>query len=795
MILPTTDYTPLRQAKSQLAQAKRSQFIAPQLEYQTKGLQLQEKGLDKTISHITEQQNINTLHFMYETGKTMVEAAFAAGKGAQMAKAQSMGNGMANAWQTKVNEMVSSGEMYVSTYTDQDPTDAEGGKTTAYIVGMDKLQAFQEGQLQQIESQNWFPSVKKQTISAMQNIYSNGQARMLQDYYANETKARFQLEQQNLADAIDMDIASSTLSSPSYTNTMATIANMNRGPNASSVLARSSVQDIDLGVAANAVRERAVSGGSLAGVELANQISDNRGYNADTRRKLETYANGAAHQAKINAQNAGTQFMQDFISSGNPDFSSAYSQADETLKGKPSEQADAYREGMQKAHLAHLTPIFAKASKDNPKYMTDTELQERVEQIDSMEAMFRGSDATEELFDKLRGKYADPLSAKEKQEEHEQVLLEWDEKLSDPQNVTEDDIRNDDRLSRTEKRMFINALRSAKRSGGNQAEKDYLAQQNALLDYLSPAVTGGQMTVDDAMTLIGDVMGDAYDKTETGEISAQTKLKINTTGLKLMDRIKVDLKAKHKASFDRIQKIIAKDVDAWSKADKKLVGDVAQTQLDLQRWAEGELMSILCEHPDMTDKQVDEAINRITNAYIGETFNMLNKPVVIDTKTTEAQAAMEYTQRFQEQQEGLVYNDKSSKSLEYSPVFGEKYDGAMRVERDMLKENYGIDVKDKYTVINYNDNGTRKTVPMFEDKNDKKYIVMDQTVYSIAENDGGADRNAREKYKLVPVPIKKNLTHKGYDDIKGIYRNVPGDYNAGYSVGSQANQDMYSMFR
>jgi len=145
---------------------------------------------------------------------------------------------------------------------------------------------------------------------------------------------------------------------------------------------------------------------------------------------------------------------------------------------------------------------------------------------------------------------------------------------------------------------------------------------------------------------------------------------------------------------------------------------------------------------------------------------------------------MKKTAQFEDMGDSLVYKDPDTKELVISPVFEEKYGGAMKIERDMLRNNYGIDVKDKYTLVEQMDeDGEMKTVPMFEDKNGNRYIVMDNQVYT------------KYKHFIAPVEQRKPFEHKGYEKIDGVTRHLMLDANAGQSAGSTANQELYQELR
>ena len=800
MRVPTTDYSPLINAKRTETQAKRSQFIAPQIDYQTKSLQLQEKGLDRTISHITTQNDITNLHFMYETVKTMAESVFSAVAAKQMAASQAMGNGMAQQYQTKMAQMVADGEMYVDTSVDYDPTDAEGGVTSAHIVGMDKLEKFQNEQIEQIKSQGWMPKIEQQTISAMQSIYSSGQNKMLQDFYAKETADRYKLEQVNLQNAINADSAETNFTD--HRNVDGFFANL-KGytPQAMAMMMNSAHAQVDLNRASDTVRMTATNQGTQAAVDYANAVSDQRGYGVDTRNKLIGYAHSAGTQAKQAAMSQGIQFMENALANPEFDGTSTWNEAKQNISSMPEEQREAYEDGMKKMQLGYLTPLYADESKDNPDYMTETELEDKIEKIDSLKSKFSGSTATEALFDKLRGKYSDELhdrrdkaDKEETQKKKDMALLEWDSKLSDPEQlakIKEEDIMGDERLSVRERMTVRNSYRSqvgtlAKLTEAERKEKEknFVAQSDALVDYLAPLILSGQMTVDDGMALINDTFIDAHQRKVNGEISDISEMKVNTTGLKLMNRIKDDIKSKHKEKFSQLEKMISKDVLAWDKETVKAVGDQATALMQIQSQTEQAFLAKLCQSPNMSDKEANEAIESIRKAYVGETFKILNKPSLVSMKVTQEEAAMKKTAQFEDMGDSLVYKDPDTKELVISPVFEEKYGGAMKIERDMLRNNYGIDVKDKYTLVEQMDeDGEMKTVPMFEDKNGNRYIVMDNQVYT------------KYKHFIAPVEQRKPFEHKGYEKIDGVTRHLMLDANAGQSAGSTANQELYQELR
>ena len=779
MRVPTTDYSPLRQANSVRTQAKRSQFIAPNMEYQRQSLELKSKGLESTMSHLKNQETLGTMKFINSTMTNLISAGLGAMEAKQGQQAQAMTNQMSQDMNTFIQQGIADGTIYYD-------YDEEFGYR---LQGADKIQAFQNQQMQTLQDQGWLRNIEQGAMDTMNGVYSGMQNNMAQDFYVKLANDKAKLEQLNLQNAIDSDMAETNFTDYRATDRfISSLQGYNEYQKA--MMTQSAHAQIDLGRASDTVRTTAMNQGTQAAVDYANAVSDQRNYGIDTRNKLIGYAHSAGSQAKQAAMSQGIQFMENALA--NPDFdgTSTWNEAKQNIASMPEEQREAYEDGMKKMQLGYLTPLYAEESKDNPDYMTETELEDKIEKIDSLKSKFSGSTATEALYDKLRSKYSDKLHGTQREE----ALLEWDSRLSDPEqlaNVKEEDIMRDNRLTVTQRKSVRNSYRrqmgtleKLAESERKQAEKDFVAQSDALVDYLSPLILNGQMTVDDGMALINNTFIDAHQKKLNGEISEISEMKVNTTGLKLMNRIKDDIKSKHKEKFSQLEKMISKDVLAWDKDTVKAVGDQATALMQIQSQTEQAFLAKLCQSPNMSDKEANEAIENIRKAYVGETFKILNKPSLVSMKVTQEEAAMKKTAQFEDMGDSLVYKDSVSKELVISPVFEEKYGGAMKIERDMLRNNYGIDVKDKYTLIEQMDeDGDMKTVPMFEDKNGNRYIVMDNQVY------------AKYKHFIAPVEQKKPFEHKGYEKIDGVTRHLMLDANAGQSAGSTANQKLYQELR
>ena len=63
MIVPTKDYTPLRQANAARTQGKRAQFVAPSLDYERQSLEIRKEGLKQKVGEIKSQEGWNTYHY------------------------------------------------------------------------------------------------------------------------------------------------------------------------------------------------------------------------------------------------------------------------------------------------------------------------------------------------------------------------------------------------------------------------------------------------------------------------------------------------------------------------------------------------------------------------------------------------------------------------------------------------------------------------------------------------------------------------------------------------------------
>lgn len=707
MRVPTTDYSPLINAKRTETQAKRSQFIAPQIDYQTKSLQLQEKGLDRTISHINTQKGINTLSFMYETVKTMAESVFSAVAAKQMAASQAMGNGMAQSWQTKVSQMVADGKLNVNTSVDYDPTDAEGGVSSAYIEGMDELQKFQDQQIEQIKSQGWMPSIERQTISAMQGIYANGQQKILQDFYAKETADRYRLEQMNLQNAINADSAETNFTD--HRNVDGFLSSL-KGytPQAMAMMTQSAYSQVDLNRASDTVRTTAMNQGTQAAVDYANTVSDQRKYGIDTRNRLIGLAHTSGNQAKVAAMNSGMQFMdteiQNALTSGTtPDFKSLWDQKKEENSRLPKEQRDAYEAGMEKSQLGYLLDYKNNAMKDIDFKGID-QIEEEFERTNSPEFnnMFEGTSSTVAVRDAIRKEYADRISAYKKAErEFNRDNEKAQEKVD---KAAKEESKNLLTLMQSEAENVHQDFKDRKISGAEAVEKLYSYRKSA----------------EEAMADRPVDFKDVYNFQKT----------VN--------------KLIHDVSTEYIEKNVYKDEinKAMKRADDfffQFYGvDTDETQRmaydDAMNTAKGSLLDLAYDGKNLNQADFDRRITDIIAVYQLKMLSTYDPNKIKGSKD-----AVKILSSF-EDNPNAVYekNDKGDREWVWVNEDARKnFTNAAKLGQQMIDEEYGIDI-DYDKPIEYGsirgqleDNGAENKglVPVYTAKDGKRYTIQGGKVY------------------------------------------------------------------
>ena len=95
----------------------------------------------------------------------------------------------------------------------------------------------------------------------------------------------------------------------------------------------------------------------------------------------------------------------------------------------------------------------------------------------------------------------------------------------------------------------------------------------------------------------------------------------------------------------------------------------------------------------------------------------------------------------------------------------------------MIRDNYGIDVADNYSIKDLNGNA----VPVFHTKGNGPDI----TVYN------GQVYKWYSHGQLIPVARTKEFTRDGYEDIEGVSRMLLADPNLDRPIASSTTKNVY----
>ena len=793
MIVPTTNYSPLIQAKTQETQAKKTRFIAPQIDYQTQSLELQRKGLERTQSHIAEQKNIYQLKFGYEVGKTMVEACFAAAAAQQAAASQAKVSQMAKEFKTYEMGLTASGEFGVEAIPN-----GTGG-TYLNVKGMDKLKEFQNEQIQALKDEGWMPKIENNAISTMQGIYAGNQQSLLQDFYAKETNDRHKLEMLNLQEAIDADIAGTaydvigsddngvrsnamgsiqvpysraeryidSLQGPMYT------------PSYKVALKKTAKEEIEFGQNANIVRDETTRNGLLAGLNMAQTISTRNDYNPQTQQKLEGFAESTAKQNIQVASLEGAKLVSDVISANpdNPDFPTMRQTAEASLQNRPEEYKEAYMNAVEKGQLKFLSdkasPIITRADK-----MTDVEIEDAIKMVEN-DPNYQGSIATQALQDTILDKLEGQLSKRvtpELQAKVEDLVNDYEDMIIKNKDFSEENIErirkkieNETLLSRDlehglkdNRRPLLRKLDQsvlAHEIGEEKAKKEYttaLAKAiDATMDKAVQDLDSGRMNGYQAMDFYDGVINNVLPGAR-GNLSEDKFIELNNTADKLRNNIIPDTEKRYKTYFDDVSRFIRTQYEnKYGKYDS--LSKEQQTELNERlKYAHGKLLDLALESGNYADDKMQIACEKIKTDSLLDNYDALNTPnqVKANAKDSQFKASMRDINDITNSN-GVYYDDRNGEFV-WAGKTKEKFDSASLNLRDMLEKDYGLDVKNEYrTQEIYDQNGEKHILPVYiSEYNDNiEYTVYNDRVYSVYWTNYGRGEDQQRIYRISSNPI------------------------------------------
>jgi len=409
MRVPTTDYTPLRQANATKTQAERSKLIAPQMDNQRQSLLLNREAIKKKIGAVNTNLGFSMFQGAVNLGQLAVKA-YDTVKSYQESLAENEGKKMASQWQKDVAGLIANGQLNISQSTD--------GRASFNPEGIQAVDQIQEAQLKHIDSQKWLPSVKAELKQRMQDFYEGREQSMLEAFYVKATEDGQLLDQAQMREAQDKDAAEWHYTDYRHFDEKVNSMN-NLTENGKARLMMKGHEEIDFMRAANEVMDTATRKGQAAGVAKANEISDARDYNPDDRKKLEGYADGTARRAKAKAEADGMRDGASVIKNAQdngmlPNFKDLYDQNENSNKN--DEQKKAYRDGLESAQLDYLAGVYTKNYK-RPEDMSYDELSKTVDnmQQDAFRDQFDGTSSSLSMFDRLISPYEKELDKRDRE--------------------------------------------------------------------------------------------------------------------------------------------------------------------------------------------------------------------------------------------------------------------------------------------------------------------------------------------------------------------------------------------
>ena len=789
MKVPNIDYSPLAQAYQNKKAAVRASYIAPKIGYMREGFQLEEKGLELKGKGIQLENSYNRFKTGIKVGQLLASAASAASAAKSSAQTQAA-NAMMNDFKGQLDqtmaEKTASGELGIETI------ERPNGDTTTKINGIESINRLRETQIEQIKAQGWDKDIEQNAISSLNGMYNNSQTNMYIGFYAQSLKDRNAWQEQNRKIAIANDAAEVNYTDHRHIDGFIESIKKDFTPLQLKMLKDSMYQECDIDRATNTVRDIASKSGEAPAIEYANQyVAEHPTLPDGTGDKLVSAARNSAHQTKVIAEASGNKFMTDVINSGSADMGeairSAWAEAKEKASHMSPEAGEAYLSGMETVQLKKNTDTYLSITTNNDPEMMQTseEVREFMENnLIPIDGEFNGTMATRSVGDKLNGIYESRYNQLKKEEDAEARTDEYVRIEGELSNITtpeeleafdKESITKNDKLTKTDKKMLLsrfNSLNKAmKKATAEDNSKAFIAQQNAYISEIVPALLNGDITIDQARINLSKYMSDTKAASDSGLISEAEAKKITTTALKIGESLEKELKTKHGDQFAMLRDMITTDMKTIYGVDGKKAFSPEQLQglNEMLVWGSGELMSAIGRSPDMSDADVLREVDRIRKSYAIEKYEILSREPQLGNGDNVPELAMGVTQRFQD--EDVFSIDKDTKQVTVNPLYRDIYQDALDKEKAMLITNYQIPATTS-TLIKYKG----KVVPEFKDSEGRRYIVMDSKVYRRWEN------HLEEKKPVV-----------GFNTENG-YGTMSRQVNNGYTVTSPEERAFAEMY-
>lgn len=786
MKIPNIDYSPLAQAYQNKKNAVRASYIAPKIGYMREGLQLEEKGLQLKGKQIQLENSYNNFQTGMKVGQLLAKVASAASAAKASAQTQEA-NAMMNDFKGQLDQTVTQGtashELGVETI------ERPNGAVNTKINGIENINRLRETQIEQIKAKGWNKDIEENAISSLNGMYNNAQTNIYMGFYAQSLKDRNAWQEQNRRIAIANDAAEFNYTDHRHIDGfIESIKGEGFSPIYIKMLKDSMYQECDIDRATNTVRDIASKSGEAPAIEYANQyVAEHPTLPDGTGDKLVSAARTSAHQTKVIAQASGSKFMTEVINSGSADMgaaiSTAWTEAKERASHMSDEAGEAYLAGMETVQLKRNTDTYLSITTNNDPEMMQTseEVREFMENnLAPIEGEFNGTIATRSVWEKLTAPYEARYNQKKKEEaaearEDEYVRIEAE--LSNISSLEElkafdaDSIRNNDKLTKTDKKVLLSRFNSLSNALKNENKKTFIAEQTSYVNSIVPSLLNGDITIGEAKTNLNKFTKNIRQKNEEGFLTDDESWKLVSTALKIGFNLEKELKSKYSDEFATLREVITQDMNTifGIEGKKTYTPEQLLALKEMLAWGAEELMTIIGNSPNMGEDEVISEINKFRKDYAIEKYEILSKDPQLGLSDRQSDLAMEVTQRFQDYN-GITI-DYDTKQVSIAPMYKTMYNNAMEQEKAMLVTEYQLPVTNANTVIQYKG----KNVPLFKDSEGREYIVMDSKVYR------------KDEDHLEPMKKKAGFGMEGYEVMNGKVRN-------GYTTMSaeeQAFADMY----
>ena len=382
MVVPTKDYSPLMRSNQAKGQAEQSRFIAPTIDYQRKSLELQREGIKKKIGAINTQQGFQAVSLGLGLGQAAVKTA------------QVVESYQSEQAANKVKKDTSD----IDTAITKGVADGTITMTENGVQGLETLNALQDSQLADIDSQKWFGSVKKDAKNALKDYYAERANAINQAIYKDTIEKKAAIEASTINSYINNDASRTTDITPenAYRLTDEYINSRSWSDTAKADAKITAHAEIDWKRAENSVRVASMRS-TQDGHAEADRVADEKNYDNTQRTQLHAIVNGTGKQMTADLGSEGLNTMAQGLQEG-LDPMEIWQAADEKTKDLSEEYKTAYKNGMETAQLTFCNNIVADLTSGIDDAITTTDIQNIKSDLEASKGKFQGGKLSEALY-------------------------------------------------------------------------------------------------------------------------------------------------------------------------------------------------------------------------------------------------------------------------------------------------------------------------------------------------------------------------------------------------------------